>query len=312
MSLFFIIIISFLPILVWAYIFSYIDWNSLNKKRFLIGISAWIIGVLPIIFYKEIFSFFQLQKLLLVFDDFNFFYFLLLILIFFLFIIIISFLFSFFIKSKNKTLPYYKLKSFLSFCVFSILFLSLVYLVFCVWNFSQIWVVKNNLSLSWLWISSFLVLVFYFLFISLVEEFSKYIWFLGTSFDYISSIKKWVFYSFFVSLGFVFIENVLYFYNTYLTWWFWENFIYMYFSRSVFSLILHVFCTALIAAYFSKAFLKYSKFDIKFFTTFIFGVLLAVLSHTFFNLSLQYSFTFILLIFFLIWYFYISSIFYRN
>jgi hypothetical protein len=31
-------LISFFPIVIWAYIFSYIDDNPLNKKRFFVGV----------------------------------------------------------------------------------------------------------------------------------------------------------------------------------------------------------------------------------------------------------------------------------
>jgi hypothetical protein len=31
-------LISFFPIVIWAYTFSYIDDNPLNKKRFLVGV----------------------------------------------------------------------------------------------------------------------------------------------------------------------------------------------------------------------------------------------------------------------------------
>ena len=46
--------ISFFPIVVWAYTFAYIDNNPLNKKRFLIGIIWWALAVIPILYIDKI------------------------------------------------------------------------------------------------------------------------------------------------------------------------------------------------------------------------------------------------------------------
>jgi hypothetical protein len=43
-------LISFFPILIWAYSFAYIDQNPLNKKRFLVGIFGGILSVFPILY----------------------------------------------------------------------------------------------------------------------------------------------------------------------------------------------------------------------------------------------------------------------
>jgi|GEM_PF-1303727 len=53
-SLIFIFFISFLPLVFWAYIFSYIDSSLLNKKRFFLGIFAGSISVLPFLYFEKI------------------------------------------------------------------------------------------------------------------------------------------------------------------------------------------------------------------------------------------------------------------
>ncbi len=312
MILFFIAIISFFPVLLWAYIFSYIDWDKLNKKRFFMWIFSWILWVLPIIYYEKIFSFFKLNNLLQVFDSFNLFHYFFLLLIFFIFIFIVSTLYSFLFKLQNKQKLSFEIKSFFTFLIFTFLFSLLLFFLNFIWIFSWIWTPKNLLWLNWVWISSFIILLFYYLFIALIEEFSKFINFLWTSFAYINSIKKGIFYSFFVSLWFVFIENILYLYNFYLAWEKGTSLLYIYFSRSIFSLSLHLFCWALIVFYFSKALLKFNKFNFNFFVLLFLWIFLWVFNHWFYDILIEYWFTYTIIIYFLIAYFYITSIFFKN
>lgn len=51
-----IILITFFPILIWGYIFSYLDNSPLSGKRFAIGIIAGSISVLPVLFMTDILS----------------------------------------------------------------------------------------------------------------------------------------------------------------------------------------------------------------------------------------------------------------
>lgn len=49
-----IIIISFLPILLWGYIFSYLDSSPLGARRFGLGIIAGALSVVPVLFMSDI------------------------------------------------------------------------------------------------------------------------------------------------------------------------------------------------------------------------------------------------------------------
>lgn len=53
-SLVFIAIFAFLPILLWGYIFSYLDNSPLNAGRFVMGIVAGGISVIPVLYLKDI------------------------------------------------------------------------------------------------------------------------------------------------------------------------------------------------------------------------------------------------------------------
>lgn len=52
-----IIIITFFPILLWGYIFSYLDNSPLGARRFGLGILAGAISVVPVLFMKDIMTF---------------------------------------------------------------------------------------------------------------------------------------------------------------------------------------------------------------------------------------------------------------
>lgn len=55
-----IIIITFLPILIWGYIFSYLDNSPLGGRRFGLGIVAGAISVVPVLFMSDILDFLHL------------------------------------------------------------------------------------------------------------------------------------------------------------------------------------------------------------------------------------------------------------
>ena len=53
---------AFLPVLLWAYAFSYIEAEHVSIKRFFLGIFVGSIAVIPVAFMQEILSIFSLQK----------------------------------------------------------------------------------------------------------------------------------------------------------------------------------------------------------------------------------------------------------
>lgn len=306
-------LITLLPIIIWAYIFSYIDWDRLNKQRFIVGILAWIISVLPIIYFEQIFSFLNLSFILKIFQNFNLMWYFSLVVLFFVFILIFSYLYSLLFKKSFKIIWKYITSSFLIFVVFTILSSFFLYILDYLNIFTYFSVWKFDIIFSWASITSFRLVLFYYLFIALIEELSKHTNFLWTSLNYINNIQKWVLYAFFVTLGFVFLENILYIYNVYLSTGFSTSFYFVYFTRSVFSLMLHIFCSALLTYYFARAYFKYWKIiSIGFIKSLLIWILFAVFWHAFFDLSLEFWWTYMMLIYFLFWYFYITSIFYKQ
>lgn len=307
------LLISLLPVIIWAYIFSYIDWDRLNKSRFIMGIFAWVVWVMPIIFYEQIFSFFKLSFLLSVFSTFSLISFLTFLAVFCFFVFSVSLIYTLIYKQHYKNVLFYLLKSFIYFMVLVVFVSSFLYLLDSLWLFSSFSLWEDNLTFSGTALNSFKLILFYYVFVAFTEELSKHTNFLWYSINYIDSVQKWVLYAIFVALWFVFIENILYLYNVLSYDNFSAEFFRVYLFRFVFSLMVHVFCSSLIAYYFSKVYIYYKKIvnfrSVKLFFT---GIFLAVSFHAFFDISLTYGWSFMMIIYFLVGYFYLTGVFYKG
>lgn len=310
--------ISFFPIVIWAYIFSYIDDNPLNKKRFFIGVIWWALAVVPILHMDKILEIINLKYL-------NVFYFasnikwLLTILefwlsmsLFLLIIVWFSFLFWWFI-SKFKEIWKIYLKNILVFLIFIwllSLFSFLFNIIFSKFDFP----ISESIFFWNIVFNSFKLIFFYYLIIAFIEESSKHFNFLQSSVLSIKSIKDWVLYAIFVALWFSLIENMLYLYNYYIVYWINSELLNIYFFRSVFSVIVHVLSSSVVAYYFSKALLLYRGRDLSlpYLKIFSFGILVSILLHLFFDVALTLGFTFVMFLYFIWGYLYVSSIFYKD
>ncbi len=312
-------LISFFPIVIWAYSFAFISDNPLNKKRFLFWILGGVLSVFPILYLDKIIDFFwnfQLLNVFLIvskiktfFSSLEFFASLSIVL---LIIILFSFIF-WKILFKNKWILKIYLKNFLVFLAF-IFFLSLA--VF----FSNFLLkiidfpVSDALSFWNIVFDTFRLIIFYYLIVAFIEESSKHFNFLGSSALEIKTIKSWVESAIFIALWFSFIENLLYLYNYFITYSLDFQFVKLYFFRSVFSVIVHVLCSSIVAYYFSKALLLYREKDLSFpyLKIFIFGLIVSIFLHLFFDVALSLGFSLVLFIYFIWGYLYVSSIFYKE
>jgi len=263
-------LISFFPILIWAYSFAYIDQNPLNKKRFLVGIFWWILSVFPILYMWNIINFLDSKYL-------NIFYFLSQIKGF------ISSL-EFWFSRSSITAVNFLLNFILGFFDFQI---------------------QNSSSFWWIIFDTFRLIIFYYLIVSFIEEASKHFNFLQSSIFSLENVKSWVENAIFVALWFSFVENILYLYNFYEK--FWLNFwlVKIYFFRSIFSVIVHVLCSSIVAFYFSKAYISYKEkwLIFPYFKIFFFGFFFAVLLHLIFDISIVFGINIVLFLYFIWWYF---------
>jgi RsiW-degrading membrane proteinase PrsW (M82 family) len=303
---------------IWAYIFSYIDDNPLNKKRFFVGVLWWALSVVPILHMEKIINFFKVEYLNTFYfasqikDFFTSIQFWLSLALFLLVIILFSFLlWNFFMRFKEILKIY--VKNILVFLVFiawiSVLIFWMNYILDII-NFD----IKQWINFWNIIFNSFKLIIFYYFIVAFIEEASKHFNFLQSSVLEIDSIKNWVLYAIFVALGFALIENMLYLYNFYLQYWLTWELLKLYFMRSTFAVIVHVLSSSIVAYYFSKAFLKYKWKDLSFpyLKIFLFGLFISIMLHMIFDVALTLGFWFVMFIYFIWWYLYVSWIFYNE
>ncbi len=315
--------ISFMPILFWAYIFSSISEEKFNRNRFFLWIVSGILSVVPILYMDELIGFLKIESINFfqyAKDIWSFFWTLsfgLSLSIFLGLIVILSFIFSLFLRKKMSILAFYS-RNFLIFiifvCIISLLFYALdliskdfVFLNKNISSFSQIYfweTIFNTLKL----------IIFYYVLVAFIEESSKHFNFISAGILEIKSTKDWVLYAIFVALWFSFIENILYFYSLYNASWISFELTKIYFFRSVFSIMVHVFCSSIIAYFFTKAYLWYKKRPqiFPYLKVFLIWIFFTVSLHFIFDLAITLDFSFVVIIYFVVWYLYVSSIFYRD
>lgn len=311
-------LISFFPIVIWAYIFSYIDDNPLNKKRFFIGILWWALAVVPILHLDKILEIIDFKYL-------NIFYFAsqikwfltslefwLSLSLLLLVIVLFSFLLWWFLHKFKKILKIY-LKNILVFFVFIWLLSIVVFLLNIVFSKFD-FIISDSISFGYIIFNSFKLIVFYYLIVAFIEESSKHFNFLQSSALSIKSIKDWVLYAIFVALWFSLIENMLYLYNYYIVYWINTDLLRIYFFRSLFSVIVHILASSVVAYYFSKALLLYRDKDLSlpYLKIFSFWLLVSILLHLIFDVALTLGFTIVTFFYFIWGYLYVSSIFYKE
>lgn len=311
-------LISFFPIVIWAYTFSYIDDNPLNKKRFLVGVLWWALSVVPILYMDKILEFLNFKYLNIfyfvsqikwLFTSFEFW----LSMSLFLFVIVLfSFLLWWFVLKFKEIIKIY-LKNLLVFLIF-IVFLSFVIfllnIVFTKFDFA----ISESITFGNVVFNSFKLIIFYYIIVAFIEESSKHFNFLQSSVLYIKSVKEGVLYAIFVALGFSLIENMLYLYNYYSAYWVNWELLNIYFFRSVFSVIVHILSSSVVAYYFSKALLLYRQKDLSlpYLKIFSFWLLISILLHLFFDVALTLWFSIVMFLYFIWGYLYVSSIFYKE
>ena len=309
--------ISLIPIVVWGYIFSYIDSSKLSRKRFVVWLIGWAISVIPILFLEKLlesswFNFLnifekitQTSSLLWAFE-FN------ISLTLFLFILAwVAFIAISWTDRSKKTLRIY-LKNIL---IFSWIISVLTVFILLFW-ITGVWAqsIQNGNHFWEIAFDTVKLVIFYYILIAFIEEASKHFNFLQSSILHIKNIQQWVLYAIFVALGFAFIENILYFHTLYSTWGLTMELSSIYFYRSIFSVMLHILCSSIVWYSFSKAHLQYTakRLNFAYIRTLSLWLFIAVFLHLLFDLSLTFGLTFMIIVYFIGWYLYVSSIFYKE
>ncbi len=310
-------IFAFIPILIWGYIFSYLDNSVLNGRRFLAWIIAWAFSVVPVLYLENILDYFSLSNFnifaLISSHSSNYFFLGLSIIIITLIISVFLFItWIMFIKDFEDVIKIY-LKNIFVIVLFSLPFILVYfisdYLPFLRKN------ITNSIHVSNFVFNTLGLILFYYIIIWFIEEASKHFSFLPSSLAEINSIKKWVLLAIFIALWFWFIENILYLYSVYnQKWLFSGNFLVTWIFRWIFSLFVHVLCSAVVWFYFTRAFLNFKKWFLNYFyvQTFLYWILFSIVLHAIFDISLTLNFTVIIFIYAISWYMYVTRIFAKN
>ena len=312
-----IVLIAAIPIILWGYIFSYLDEQSLSHKKFVIGVVWGAVAVIPIIFLEKIIAIKWLQILDIftaissigAMKDVLYFY-----LSLSLFTLVIAWL-AFVCVSwsiRNKKV----LKSYLK-NMWLFMWITAIIAIF-VWIFTLSWIgtakIAESQSFGSALFDTTMLISFYYLLVAFIEETSKHFNFLQSTTKKNITLEWGVMYAIFIALGFAFIENILYFYNIYMSGWFNSELATTFFYRSVFAVMVHVTCSVVVASAYTKHFLQdviQSSSQAKY-AWFIIWLFLWIGLHLIFDLSLTFGLSFMIILYFLWGYFYISSIFYKE
>ncbi len=305
----------FVPIIIWSYIFTFIDGSKLNKKRFVFWIIAGGIGVLPVLYSQSFFDAFWLGELdifSVIYSLWNFWsYILLLISLGMIFLWIVSIPSGIF-YAKNLFAPQKIFKIFpYIFLIFGMGIMFLITQIFFTLFPSLNVFVSESIYFDGYIFNSLQLVIFYYLVIAFLEEMSKYWYFRTLDTPLLHSIKTSVLGVIFVALWFSFIENILYIFSLSATLWFWGELVKVGVFRSIFSTMLHVVCSAVIV-YGTGSLLFPSQKSFKklalLSTPFYVGIML----HALYDVTLSFNLGFIMLLYLLGWYLYVWSIFYHD
>lgn len=310
-------VLAFFPVLIWGYIFSYIEWNSLSRKRFTFGLCWGAISVVPILFLDKLlespwFSFLNIFSYITQINSLSSLLQFSASLGAFLFILAGVAFMAVSWSHKNKTIFTVYLKNIGLFIGF-IWLMSLLIYIFALSGIGY-WEVAESVSFGETIFNTLKLIIFYYILVAFIEEASKHFNFLQGSVLGISSVEQWVLYAIFVALGFALIENMLYLYTGYTQSGITYTLASTYFYRSIFSIMLHVMCSAIVGYAFSKAYIESSKqfFSPHYMKIFFTGLFIWIFLHVIFDVALTLGFSFVIILYFIVWYLYISSIFYKE
>lgn len=318
-SLFFVWIICFIPIVFWGYFFSFVDSSVFNKKRFFLGILAGSMSTLPILALDRVFEV-QSFSALHIFENsatlwgiasygVNFFSFLFILLLVIWTITLFSFVMT---QLKRKDFSIF-FKSFMWFLVTIICILFIFFLVQIlggIFPSIEAGSLTNAPAFTTTVFNSLKLVIFYYVIISFLEESAKHFSFLGSGIPENINLKQAVLFSIFVALGFSFLENILYWLKIIEEHGLWMELFAIVFYRSVFSLFIHVFSSALLWYFFAKAYIKYKEGIVNwwFIKELLFWIILALLFHSSFDIFISYNMSIFIFVYFIIWYFWVSKL----
>lgn len=280
-------VLLLLPLLFWMYVFSNFKHLGVSRKQFLFGIWAWALATLPLL-YDNMFIiwerieeiFFSLSFMSESLFGMSVFWHM------WIFFLIIT-LFSFWIWNIfcNKIEIQKYIISFLGLLFILGVFSILMYVISLFWanNTSSIAIESGSFVFAGvIWITG------YYIVISLLEEWMKYISNLSTlSKKNILSFSSMLANGAVIALGFAFFENILYSYSYIVLNGVESELLQIIFFRSLFTVALHVLCAMLISGGFYMLLTLRWKYNKAYFLFFLF-TFISIISHAFFDIALTF------------------------
>lgn len=199
------LVAAFVPVLLWAYAFSYIEAEKLSVQRFFLGIFVGSVAVVPVAFMQEILSALSLAKynifLLISAGNSPFLGFGALMILLAI-IAAITLLLIFVIRSGDGAKLFFR--SLFAF-VISALFFPLFW-----WGFSGISQSSVQVSIASATLTGFVAITLAYFTVAIIEECGKHlsIFSLASPAEIATNSIKFAIFS---ALGFAFFENILYF-----------------------------------------------------------------------------------------------------
>ena len=270
------IILSF-PLLLWGYGTLYLSQNIWNRNRFLFGMLGWAIAVFVIaIFGKSSVSgssFLKIGSFILIFS-------------------VIGMIAWWATKRGSPFIRWFLRKA---------LFLhSMIFCSVFAWTLLLKWVIPTSNSFL-----IFLTSIWRFLLAASIEEWVKHVstlWLTAKEFRF--TRRDFLIFTFFVTLWFSTVESAIYLFSHIDSWPWWILFIGI--SRILFSLTIHVFAASICVMMWWKA-LSYKMYSYKYIFLFVLGYMIATIIHGAYNILLDRSYIFPLIVLTWVWYFSFSQ-----
>ena len=252
--------ITFLPVFLWGYVFSYLHHDSFDRKRFFAGIlSGWISVVifffLPKLLHIESSYLAQLSSQ----DVFQSKIFLFLIGLFFIVFItnfwMVRVLFR---KNIGTNYPVLIRLGTIHFGVFLLFLFCFFWAQYTTNLFGQ-----SSYQVFWFFIA-LLQGIFTYTFASMLEESTKHLSLIGGSnLKTKTSLQEMLLLTIFIALGFVWAENILYLIH-FLNLGNIRESIQIWILRSFFSLIIHIFAASICTYFWFQAYQRYTLNSFKY------------------------------------------------
>lgn len=300
-------IFAFVPVLFWGYLFSYYDNSTSSARRFLAGLVFGGLAIALVLSFDSLLSLVGLQEAnpftLVAHAEGGVFSFLGGYVGMTVVFAVAASVFGFLFGSAGTTVRQ-RLLSVGAFVLAGIATVVLWRLASASGLYAS--ALSSPLRLEGAVYASAAAVVLYYVLVAASEEAVKHFGFLAGYSPDADTLARAVIAGMFVALGFSFVENILYLANiassgSLFSGLYWQTLGY----RSVFSTLLHVTCSAVLAAAFYRAFIE--KTPAPFTRYLVVGVGASVLAHAVFNSSMVLGFPGIVFVYLVGGYLYITS-----